>query len=119
MNADSQLTVDAGAVLYVPSAAQQIMSFYREQAWPRLCVRACVRAYACTFSHELTCRFYVLFIFDVVLCAFRIPAQYTLSTFLKCQLINLSTLFSLSPLPLLHGDAVRHHFLFVSFCLRY
>lgn len=85
-----------------------------------VCVCACI-CYQELFLHEPMCRFYVLFIFDVMLfvCEESLSittVQYALWTFLKCQLINLSTLLSLSPLPLLHGDAVRHHSLFVSFC---
>ncbi len=66
--------------------------------------------------------FYALFIVFGVMLFVRaeplsiIPAQYIVWTFLKCQLINLSALLSSSPPSLLHGDAVRHHFLFESLC---
>lgn len=107
----------------LPSAAQQIMSCYQLSQAVRVCnVCMCLHCECICdkeqFLHNCMCWFPVLFMFDVMLCRQKrwAPFLHKLPSepFPKCQPINLSTLLTLFPLPLLHDDAVRHHFLFLS-----
>lgn len=86
-----------------PSAAQQIMRFYQGQACE--CVCSYIRDHDHCF-HTSTCVGFMCCLYSMPIMPFVcaeslsvIPVQYTLWTFLKCQLINLSAPLSLAPPP--------------------